>query len=373
MDSEAVLVDKNSRALHGRTRSLLESAVLFGEFLPGQLLPPERKLAELYNVTRTTIRRSLSKLVDDGLLEYQPCVGHRVVPTLRNSHSVVGRTIGLVWNVIPTFGKVDDLQVMMSESKHILMLGASGAGGQNEDETIRRMAANGMAGLIITPARTGGQRDELESWVRHGHPVVLQGHPGRWAISKEIESSCNMIDADNTDGMRQLYEYVSGKGHCSAAFLSLEPFAYSERFIAFESLAPKFGIKTKKSWNIENIEPTVEASSIALAKLKKRGELPSVFVCSHHLTALAMLDAIKEAGMQCPGDISVVAFTHPEFLSTTEHDDLTNVSWSAEEEAQGMLKLLSKQFSSTKNDPEYMRIPMTLKKGNTVKTVNNEY
>ncbi len=370
IDSGNIIVDKNSRELHGRTRSLLESAVLFGEFPPGQLLPSERKLATRYNVTRTTVRRSLSKLVDSGLLTYKTHVGHRVAPAIRNNKAVSGGSIGLVWNGMPTAAGLVDMEQQLAEAGHVLMLGASGVSGKNEDETIRRLAASGMAGLIITPARAGGESAELELWIRNGKPVVLHGHPGRWIIPEEIVRCSNRVDADNTDGMRQLFSHVAEKGHRSAAFISTESFTGSERFLAFETLAPEFGIEIKKSWNVENVEPTVDASSVVLAQLKTLGELPSLLVCSHYNIALAMIDAIKEAGLKCPEDISVVASSYAEF-DGNNHDGITHVGWSGQSECGEMLRLLAKQFSGVDKVPEDVRIPMKLTEGRTVNTVNH--
>ena len=370
-DLENVVVDKNSRELHGRTRSLLESAVLFGEFPPGLLLPSERELAGRYSVTRTTVRRSLAKLVEGGLLTYEPRVGHRVVPAIRNNQAVKGRAIGLVWSTMPSSAGIADMELQLAEAGHVLMLGASGVNGESENETIRRLAANGMAGLIITPAREGGESSALEFWVKSGNPVVFHGHPGRWILSEKIVRCCNIIDADNTDGMRQLFSHVAEKGHRSAAFISTELFAGSERFIAFETLAPEFGIEIRDSWNVEHSESTVDACSVVLAQLKESGKLPSVLVCSHHHIALAMIDAIKEADLQCPDDISVVAFGHAE-LDKIYYDGLTHMSWSGKEESSEMLRLLTKQFSGIDKDPEYVRLPMHLIEGKTVKTVRSE-
>ncbi len=91
-----------------------------------------------------------------------------------------------------------------------------------------------------------------------------------------------------------------------------------------------------------------------------------MLVCSHHHMALAMMDAIKEAGLQCPDDISVVAFSHAEF-DEIYYDGLTHMSWSGQEESREMLRLLTKQFSGIDKDPKYVRIPMNLTDGKTVK------
>lgn len=361
-----IMVDKNSRALHGRARSLLESAVLFGEFPPGQLLPSERSLAIRYQVTRTTIRRSLAKLVDDGMLVYQPYLGHKVVATIKDNHAIKGCVIGLIWNNMPSLGGLAELESQVAESGHVLMLGASGVNGANEDNTILRMASNGMAGLIITPARIGGQCRELESWIKHGKPVVFHGHAGRWLLPDDIVSKCSIIDVDNRDGTRQLLSYIAEKGHKSAAFISSEAFAGSERSDALQEMAPEFGVEIKKSWQFEGLKITPDSARELLDKLRATGDMPTVLICSHHKIGVEMRDAIKEAGLDCPRDISVIAFSHAVNKDDERLNVISHVGWSGEVEANEMLRLLAEQFSCIVKEPEHVRQPMILYKGNTV-------
>jgi GntR family transcriptional repressor for pyruvate dehydrogenase complex len=52
--------------------------VLTGRYPAGSLLPPERELASAYQVTRTTLKHALVRLVEVGLLETKHGVGTRV-------------------------------------------------------------------------------------------------------------------------------------------------------------------------------------------------------------------------------------------------------------------------------------------------------
>ncbi|RJQ65357.1 MAG: FadR family transcriptional regulator [Desulfobacteraceae bacterium] len=49
----------------------LRELVLRGEFKPGQQIMPERELAEILKVSRTSIRDAISKMVATGLLEHR--------------------------------------------------------------------------------------------------------------------------------------------------------------------------------------------------------------------------------------------------------------------------------------------------------------
>lgn len=47
----------------------IRSSILSGEFAPGDKLPPERDLAEMFNVSRPTVREALNVLAASGLVE----------------------------------------------------------------------------------------------------------------------------------------------------------------------------------------------------------------------------------------------------------------------------------------------------------------
>lgn len=53
----------------------LSAAILSGELAPDTQLPPERDLAELAEVSRVTVRKAVSQLVTDGLVEQRRGAG----------------------------------------------------------------------------------------------------------------------------------------------------------------------------------------------------------------------------------------------------------------------------------------------------------
>ncbi|SEN93228.1 FadR/GntR family transcriptional regulator [Actinacidiphila rubida] len=71
---EALPRDTIVDVLEGRLRE----DILGGRHPAGSLLPPERRLADGYGVTRTTLKHALERLVQAGLLETRHGVGTRV-------------------------------------------------------------------------------------------------------------------------------------------------------------------------------------------------------------------------------------------------------------------------------------------------------
>jgi len=65
----------------------IRSSILNGDFTPGDKLPPERELAEMFGVSRPSVREALNMLASSGLVEsYQG--GGTVVKSLMESSGV---------------------------------------------------------------------------------------------------------------------------------------------------------------------------------------------------------------------------------------------------------------------------------------------
>uniref|UniRef100_C6E3W6 Pyruvate dehydrogenase complex repressor n=1 Tax=Geobacter sp. (strain M21) TaxID=443144 RepID=C6E3W6_GEOSM len=63
----------------------IRSSILSGEFNPGEKLPPERELAELFGVSRPSVREALNILTSSGLVETYQGGGTLVRSLVENS------------------------------------------------------------------------------------------------------------------------------------------------------------------------------------------------------------------------------------------------------------------------------------------------
>ena len=72
-------------------RENLSELIRSGELTPGELIPAERELSELYNVNRLTVRQAVTDLVRDGLLRRQQGVG-TFVAERKITHQMPGLT-----------------------------------------------------------------------------------------------------------------------------------------------------------------------------------------------------------------------------------------------------------------------------------------
>jgi len=357
----------------GEIFRLLQSAVLTGGFPPGSTLPPERELMQRYGVTRTTIRRALAKLTASGHLTCRSRIGYQVAPAIRQGRPMKGLAIGFILFGMPELGHgpfAVAVEQAVADAGHVLMIGASGNDAQREDDVIRRLAAAGMEGLIVTPAcndsrqvgaaGSGTAATELEKWIRDGHPVVLQGHPGRWLLSDAVVRLSNIVDMDNADGMRQILARLAERGHRTAGFVCQDPFMGSERFAVFQSFAPEYGLRTRPEWCFENAGRTPESVRAALAGLSLSGTLPTAMVCSHDDAALALRDMLARAGCACPEQISITGFENRSLNGSVTLATLTTVDSNSAMLAHETMRLLARQFAGLRESPEKVRVPVSL-------------
>ena len=63
----------------------IQHQIMAGQFTPGMMLPPERKLCEQLGVSRTALREAVRMLVSRGLLETRPGVG-TIVKAVTSDH-----------------------------------------------------------------------------------------------------------------------------------------------------------------------------------------------------------------------------------------------------------------------------------------------
>jgi DNA-binding GntR family transcriptional regulator len=63
------MLEKNGTIpIYIQLKNILKAAIMKGDYGQNEMIPSETQLAETYNITRTTVRRALSELVQENLL-----------------------------------------------------------------------------------------------------------------------------------------------------------------------------------------------------------------------------------------------------------------------------------------------------------------
>ena len=63
------MLEKNSAIpIYLQLKNILKGSIMSGEYSQNEMIPSETLLAETYQITRTTVRRAIAELVQEGLL-----------------------------------------------------------------------------------------------------------------------------------------------------------------------------------------------------------------------------------------------------------------------------------------------------------------
>ena len=159
-------------------------------------------------------------------------------------------------------------------------------------------------------------------------PVVVMGR------SQGIP--CYEVRIDEAGAMETAMEYLIGLGHREIAFLGGLENIYSslEKRLAYQRILRKYGLEFRKEWmrcGDYNFEDGLRLMKEVLA-----GERPTAVIGINDIFAAGMLQAIHEAGLRVPEDISIVSFDNT-YISRIVSPPASSISCDYRELAQKLV------------------------------------
>ncbi len=118
------------------------------------------------------------------------------------------------------------------------------------------------------------------------------------------------VTTDSYTGMTLLYNHLHELGHRNIVYMHGEgdKFITNERITAFKRSAEACGDRVDDDSFIESAYYSIPAGKEAMRKLLMREQTPTAVICSDDYTALGAIDAIHEAGLTVPEDISICGY-----------------------------------------------------------------
>ena len=222
-------------------------------------------------------------------------------------------TIGVL---VPDLGNPVFAQFIRGISRRLERAGYTAIVLETEDEHGRldagaRLFSDRRVDAIISGATRAGDRRTLRQLVRSGLPVVMAM---RWIPGLEVPIVAN----DDLRGGVLAAEHLLSLGHRRLAQLhgpdDIETFR--ERGVGFHSTAARAGVDDSNHVRHARSPTAAEGRKLMRALLRAGGERPSAVFAHNDLMAVGAIEALKEASLRCPRDISVVGYND---MPLTEH------------------------------------------------------
>ncbi len=204
-----------------------------------------------------------------------------------------------------------------SEAGWVLIMSNTERDGQRLDSYVDAMLERAVDGMIFGSVMVG---DEIvPRLVESGYPVVLvnRRHP-------DVET--NMVIVDNVRGAALAAEHLHSLGHRRVAHIAGPAWATNalDRRSGFLETMRRLGAPVSDDLVVEG-DFSLEGGAAAMKQLLESAEPPTAVFATNDLMALGAMEALLEAGLSCPEDVSIVGFDDIE-LSRSKLIELTTVS-----------------------------------------------
>jgi LacI family repressor for deo operon, udp, cdd, tsx, nupC, and nupG len=154
----------------------------------------------------------------------------------------------------------------------------------------------------------------LSSSSNRALPVVI----GCETISDELAAYPG-IHIDNVAAAREATEYLLGLGHDRIAFIFGEhkTLLTQDRENGYREAMNGANKEIDSGWVVEG-GLTLEGAGAATQRLLKHAHRPTAIFCANDEMAMGCLHAVKAAGLDVPGDISVIGFDDNRYAKVTD-------------------------------------------------------
>jgi LacI family transcriptional regulator len=230
-------------------------------------------------------------------LRYRP---NRVAQRLRAARShLVGVILSDIRNPFYTMALEGIEQTLSGQGLSVLICN-SGVKPERENDFIKLMQAEGVAGIIIAPRRETS--DVLAEAVKEGLPVVVIDR----RMTKPIT---DVVLADNHNGARLAVQHFVEQGYRRIATIAGPAFLASgrERYQGYVQALEEAGIPLdERLVRVGNYK--LENGYSLTRELIAGNKLPLALFVANNMMTVGALNAIHEAGLTIPDDVAVIGF-----------------------------------------------------------------
>jgi LacI family transcriptional regulator len=322
-----------------------------------------RDVARLAGVHPGTVSRALNPqtrgLVNERtarrVLDAAQELGYRPNPIARGLRTNRSGTIGvLVPDLMnPLFAAVvRGIEDGLREGAYTPLIANTDNDADRERVAYEAMRARQVDGFIAATAR----RDHwlLADNVSAGVKVVL--------VNRRVDSDAlPAVTGDDHEGIRLAVEHLTGLGHRRIAHLAGSQTLYTgwSRHLGFRDAMEHCGLELDPDLVVFSDAFTEREGARCCGELLARGNEFTAIVAGNDLLALGCYDALGQAGLRCPDDVSVVGYNDMPFVDRVT-PPLTTVRVPHYELGATAARLMLEQLRGTDVPPRQLMLPPEL-------------
>lgn len=291
----------------------IKKSILNNTYKENSLLPTEQALSATYNVNRSTLRKAMQLLADEGLIEKRPGKGtivlSRVLEQTAPPAIVSNKNIGFLLprdNPITEpfyaslFSKLEQGFQLKGCSLIYTTLDL-------EDNMMKKIAPLGLSGIIFV---SNVSSEHIRIAVEQNIPSVL------------VNSCSNLIPSilsDNQQGAYIAGRYLLEHGHRNIALLAgvRSYISNRERLAGIQKAFFEAGCPINPDWIVQADSWRFEAAEKTFYDFitNCRDSLPTAVFAFNDRLAIGAVNALSRAGLSVPNDVSVIGYDNLQYYN----------------------------------------------------------
>lgn len=301
---------------------------------------------------RPALRRRVMEAVRN--LGYQPSSLARDLR--RNKTSIIGMVIPDITN--PFFpAVVRGVEDVAYQNSFRLILCNTDDDSGKEQFYLRELYSYRVAGVVLIPTANSHIVD-LAATQPNVPVICLDRRPSDW--------DGDSVAVDNVHGAFAATAHLTKLGHKTIALItgSQQLDTAAARLEGFREAIGKVKLEVAAEYIQEGRFDRLSGYEKTRILLQQRPR-PTAIVCSNDLVAIGALSALREAGLKCPQDVSIVGFDDIEVSELTD-PPLTTVFQPGYQMGAKGAALLIKRIRGDAEPPQKIVLPTELKLRNSV-------
>lgn len=294
----------------------LRSQIETGKLKRGSRFPTERDLADQYGVSRVSVKSTIRRLIDAGLVEQKPNCRPTVRMNERGAAEVKqGRiAVWMPWDEQDVGASLilSGIRKVVAGTNRQLIVAGPDKSGRYDESPLRTFLQNmrndqGIDGVIVWHPNTPFLTEAYQVLLRKGTPIVFIDRDPPEGVDADV------ISVDNYRGARKIARHLLDLGHRNIVVVSSNDGASSiaERIDGYYSALREASLPANPPilsvhWaGNQAIRGSIERIAAQIAAMNPR---PTAIFAVNDQIAMYLQDSLASHGISVPHDMSIVGF-----------------------------------------------------------------
>jgi len=293
--------DSRSRPLYQRIVDDVLARVRSGEWQPGQRLPSERALCDLYHVSQITVRRALRELAHSGRVYSHHGLGWFV--SADEAETAPWRSVTLLLPALDAFAApiIHSLVTQLALSQIDLHLAFVDGSADGEANALAEATSRGTSAALII---VSGPERQLTQ--RYKRLLSLAQVPVALLLHEVAGMDVPAVVLDEGRCMQEVTQHVLGLGHQRVAYAGVDPALVEgqKRYWGFASTLWEHGLELPFNWVFAG-SLSAESERARFIKAFMEPDRPTALICASDIQAAEAMALLPDLGLACPRDVAI--------------------------------------------------------------------